>query len=139
MFRRPSLIFSRLLPLSLGVNRPKQRIQRRMSIVTLASNQRVTLCSNQESNSSIFLHVRLCQMKIKLSTLALKPRGDGSRSPKEGYDSVAPQKRTCVHKIFFSISSASATAFPADYWTASEFCNFLPEVYFMKLFGLKCS
>ena len=35
-------------------------------------------------------HVRLCQVQIKLPTLALKPRGDVTRSQKQEYQ--------CLHK-----------------------------------------
>ena len=30
-------------------------------------------------------HVRLCQVRIRLLALALKPRGNVTRSPKQGY------------------------------------------------------
>ena len=39
-------------------------------------------------------HVRLCQARIRMPTLALKPRGDVTRSPKQGYQ--WSHKRTCV-------------------------------------------
>ena len=40
------------------------------------------------------LHICLCQLRMRLPTLALKPRGNITRSPKQGYQK--PQKWTCV-------------------------------------------
>ena len=44
-------------------------------------------------------YILLYQMQIRLSTLVLKPRGDVTRSPKQGYQ--WPHKRTCVQQKLF--------------------------------------
>ena len=46
-------------------------------------------------NGNVY-HVRLC--RIRLPTLALKPKGDVTRSPKQG--NKWPQKWTCVQQKF---------------------------------------
>ena len=54
--------------------------------------------SHQRWISGNVYHVRLCKVQIRLSTLALKPRGDVTRSLKQGYQ--WPQKWTCVQQKF---------------------------------------
>ena len=56
--------------------------------------------SHQRWISGNVYHVRLRQVRIRLPTLTLKPRGDVTRSPKQGYQ--WPHKRTHVlqKKIF---------------------------------------
>ena len=43
-----------------------------------------------------FKDIRLHQVQIRLPILSLKPRGDATRSPKQGYQ--WPQRWTCVHQ-----------------------------------------
>ena len=51
-------------------------------------------------------HVCLCQVRIRLPTLALKPRGDVTRSPKQGYQ--WPQKWACVQQTPLKKKSVNA-------------------------------
>ena len=55
--------------------------------------------SHQRWFSGNIDHIHLCQMRIRLPTLVLKPRGDVTRSKKKsGYQWL--RKRTCVHPKF---------------------------------------
>ena len=42
-------------------------------------------CLTSAVNLRNIYHVHLCQVQMRLPTLALKPRGDVTRSPKQGY------------------------------------------------------
>ena len=57
-------------------------------------------------------HKCLCQVWIRLLTLAMKPTEDVTRSPKQGYQ--WPHKRTCVHQNFF-LKSHIITHWKRDY------------------------
>ena len=77
----------------------------KMYILSLYGKQKLSTmdedfrsCGNQNNHVSIVYHVRLCQVQIILPTLALKPRRDVTRSPKQGYQ--WPQKWTCLHQKF---------------------------------------
>ena len=57
-------------------------------------------CLTSAVNLRNIYHVHLCQVQMRLPTLALKPRGDVTESPKQGYQ--WPQKWTHVHQRMFS-------------------------------------
>ena len=52
----------------------------------------------QTSKRNICIHVRLCQLGIRLPTLVLKPRGDVTRGPKQGYQ-WPHKKDLCPSKL----------------------------------------
>ena len=54
---------------------------------------------HQRCISGNVYHVCLCQVRIRLPTLALKPRGDVIRSPKQGHQ-WPHKKELCPPKIF---------------------------------------
>ena len=62
-----------------------------------ASRQEVGKCSTRGVSQGTYITFA-STMRIRQSTLALKPRGDVTRNPKQGY--LWPQKRTCVRKNF---------------------------------------
>ena len=65
-------------------------------------------------------HVYLCQAEKRLPTLALKPRGDITRSSKQGW----PHKRRCVHQILFKTRMHSSRMHTGRSLTVC--CSLLP-------------
>ena len=57
-----------------------------------ASRQEVGKCSTRGGSQGTYITFASA-MRIRQPTLALKPRGDVTRNPKQG-----PQNRTCVHQ-----------------------------------------
>ena len=57
-----------------------------------ASRQEVSMCSTRGGSWEMYITVTSANKAEP--TLALKPRGDVTRKPKQGYQ--WPQKRTCV-------------------------------------------
>ena len=72
----------------------------RFSIVVLETLKFEWQCSQYlELNPTCDVHhVCIHLVQIRLPTLALKPRGDVARSPKQGYQ--WRHRRTCVHQIW---------------------------------------
>ena len=62
--------------------------------------------SNEDLLSNHSDQICLCQVRIRLPTLALKPRGDVTRSPKQGYQ--WSHKWTCVNKKIKTTSKHSS-------------------------------
>ena len=58
--------------------------------------QEVSSCGTRPEFQGMYITLFLNQVQIRLLTLALKPRGDVTRSPKQWYQ--WPNKRTCVHQ-----------------------------------------
>ena len=63
--------------------------------------------SHQRWISRNVLHICLCQVWTGLPTLALKPRGDITRSPRQGYQ--WPHKSACVYHIILKMSLSVVT------------------------------
>ena len=61
---------------------------------TMLSVKRSATCSTRGGSQEMYIHyIRLCNANKAEPTLALKPRGDVTRNPKQGYQ--WPQNRTC--------------------------------------------
>ena len=63
-----------------------------------AGRQEVGKCSTRGGSQGMYITFTSA-MRIRQPTLALKPRGDVTRNPKQGYQ--WPQKRTCVRQKIF--------------------------------------
>ena len=77
-----------------------------------AGNPKVGKVLHQRWISGNVHHIFLCQVQIRLPTLALKHTGEVNRSHQSHQNRVSvPHKRTCVYQKYFKIINLDITSF----------------------------